>query len=160
VQRAWREFKKGWQEADWGDYFVLALLPLIVVTAMLARLVESTVCGPIFWMLTIPAIPALLFWAGIASGPGNWLGRITFSIVLVFLAMQFIKRLIREGKTEGSFTHRIGRFEVTIPVKQVADHGESVTVSQQAPPWWRRSRKALETMSAALDTAAHASWLG
>ena len=41
MERAWREFKEGWREADWGTYFLLALFPIVTVLMLLDYLIEE-----------------------------------------------------------------------------------------------------------------------
>jgi hypothetical protein len=159
MYRAWQEFKEGWEEASWGSYFTLALFPLIMATSFLDYLIEGKVASPpspLFWTLSIPAILASLYWAGLRSGLNNWLGRLVFALTLLWLAFLLIRRLIRTGEREITITRRIGRVEVTIPVKCISE--VAVESTQRTPPWWNRFRRDLDALSTALYTAGRATW--
>jgi hypothetical protein len=159
MQRAWQEFKEGWDEASWGTYFALALFPLIMATSFLTYLFEGTVSSPpspLFWVLSTPAVLASLYWAGLKSGPNNWLGRLVFAVTLLWLVVQLIRRIIRTGECELTITRRIGRIEVTIPVKRESEG--VMEINSGTPPWWNRFRAALETLSTALRIAGRVTW--
>jgi hypothetical protein len=159
MQRGWQEFKEGWAEASWGSYFIVALFPLVMATSFLAYLIEGKVSSPpspLFWLLSTPAVLFSLYWAGLKSGPNNWLGRLVFAMTLLWLVIHLIRRTIRTGERELTITRRIGRIEVTIPVKCAPE--EPAEGSQKPPPWWDRFRAAFETLSTALHVAGRATW--
>src|SRR6266542_4644070 len=100
VQRWGSEFRRGWDEASWGDYFVLALIPVGMGVSLLAYLIEGRISsppGPLFWILTVLTIPICLVWAGLRSGLGNWLWRLVFAVVLVLLIGAAIRQANRAG---------------------------------------------------------------
>jgi uncharacterized membrane protein YtjA (UPF0391 family) len=161
VQQGWQEFKQGWAEASWGSYFALALFPLIMAISFLTYLIEGKVSSPptpLFWLLSTPAVLASLYWAGLKSGPSNWLGRLVFAVTLVLLVILLVRRMIRTGENEVTITRRIGRAKVTIPVQILSEEDEPVEASRRSPPWWNRFRATFETLSTALHIAGRATW--
>jgi hypothetical protein len=109
VQQFWQDVQDGWRDAGWGDYFVLALLPWVMLLALVSYLVTGKVTAPPsagFWLAVVPIVLGSLYWAGLRTGPASWIGRLILAISVLLLVLLLLRRMRRTGETELVPGHR------------------------------------------------------
>jgi hypothetical protein len=163
VEQFWNGVKVGWRSAGWGEYFLLALFPQVMLLVLLAYLIEGKVVTPpgfLFWLACIPPVLLSLYWAGLRTGLDSWIGRVVLGVSIFLLFIVLIKTIEHTGAQELSITRRIGKYEVTVPIKVVAEDEVEVraSVKRASPDWWQRVDRVLATAALALESIRRATW--
>jgi hypothetical protein len=163
MEQFWNGVKAGWRSAGWGEYFLLALFPQVMLLVLLAFLVEGQVSTPppiLFWLACIPPVLLSLYWAGLRTSMDSWIGRLVLGVSIFLLFIVLIKTIEHTGAKELSITRRIGKYEVTVPVKLVAEDEVELraSVRRASPDWWQRVDRVLATAALALESIRRATW--